>query len=115
MRVFLTLGGLNMHVKDFGMAFLDDYVLSVCYGKKIIMPLGWDFGEPCCFMYYVSLEREYAWQEYESGNKDENGMHDIKKKKNVTMMRFVINDVFICFPLCYKGRWIIVICALGDW
>ena len=41
-------------------------------------------------------------------------MHDIKKKKNVTMMRFVINDVFICFPLCYKGRWIIVICALGD-
>ena len=46
------------------------------------MPLGWDFLEPCCFMYYARQERKYAWLEYELGNVDEYGMHDVRYYKN---------------------------------
>ena len=53
-----------MHVKDFRRTFLDEYVLYVCYDKITVMPLGWDFGETRCVMYYAKLEREYAWLKY---------------------------------------------------
>ena len=43
------------------MIFLDKYVLYVCYGKINVMPLGWDFKETYCFMYYAKVGREYAW------------------------------------------------------
>ena len=51
----------------------------VSYGKIIVMPLCWDLWEPCYFMYYVRLEREYTLLEYELDNKDECGMNNIKK------------------------------------
>lgn len=86
-----------MDVKDFGRAFLDEYVLYVCNEKITIIVLVWNFQEPYCRMYYAKLEKEYVWLEYELGNTYEYVMHNVRNYKNALMKKFSMHIVLYTF------------------